>query len=210
MNDGLPWSAACERNKRPIQQVLARVLVTPGTVLEIGAGTGQHAVHFAATLPHLTWLPSDVAAALPTLQARCRLSTSSNLLTPICFDVQRDAWPATVLLHVFSANTAHIMAWSGVEALFMGVGERLTTNGRFCLYGPFHEHGQPTSEGNRAFDEMLRARDPHSGIRDLDALDALAARCGLQRIETHPMPANNQLLVWSATLQNNPGLAGSN
>jgi len=199
MRGELPWSEACERNQGPILQALSQVLLAPGLVLEIGAGTGQHAVHFATALPHLTWLPTDVPEVVPTLRARCLAAGVANLHPPVSLDVQQEAWPHPALTHVYSANTAHIMPWQGVEAVFQGVGGRLPAQGRFCLYGPFHEHGQPTSEGNRQFDRMLRARDADSGIRDLAALEALAARFGLRLLQRHAMPANNQVLVWGRT-----------
>jgi hypothetical protein len=192
----LLWSEACERNQGPILQALCEVRMAPGLVLEIGAGTGQHAVHFATALPHLTWLPSDVPEALPSLRARCLASGLANLCAPVSLRIQQEEWPHPELTHVYSANTAHIMSWQGVESVFQGVGSRLPAQGRFCLYGPFHEHGQPTSEGNRQFDRMLRARDPDSGIRDIAALEALAAQCGLMLLRQYAMPANNQVLVW--------------
>lgn len=192
----LPFSQACENNKRPILAVLRRHLVAPATVLEIGSGTGQHAVFFAAELPHVIWQPTDVAAHLPGIRAWVEACPSPNLRLPLALDVEWQPWPVEACDAVFSANTAHIMSWPMVQAFVAGVGTILGRDGRLFLYGPFHYGGQPTSPSNAAFDASLRRRDPASGVRDFEAVDALARAAGLTFVEDNPMPANNRLLVW--------------
>lgn len=193
-----PFSAACERNQEPILQVLRHSLLEPATVLEIGSGTGQHAVHFARHLPHLIWVATDREENLPGIQQWFDEAALPNLRGPLRLNVLDPAWPVGRVDHAFSANTAHIMGWPEVEAMFAGVGARLTAGGRFHLYGPFNRDGEFTSESNRAFDATLRQRDPAMGIRDDRALLALGHRCGLALAADHAMPANNRLLCFAA------------
>jgi cyclopropane fatty-acyl-phospholipid synthase-like methyltransferase len=192
----LTVAEACERNKGPILEVLRTELAACGSVLEIGSGTGQHAVHFAAGLPHLLWQPSELPEQLPPLAERMRLQGGENLSAPLALDVCDDPWPVTAVDAVFSANTLHIMAWSAVREFFRGVGGVLRSPGVLCVYGPFRLHGAHTSDSNAEFDRWLKARDPVSGIRDVEALDALARGAGLQFCADHAMPANNRTLVW--------------
>jgi cyclopropane fatty-acyl-phospholipid synthase-like methyltransferase len=165
-------------------------------VLEIGSGTGQHAVYFAARLPHVSWQPSELAAELPMLSERLRLEGSANLRAPLALDVEEIPWPVPAVDTVFSANTLHIMSWQAVEAFFRGVGAVLSAPGVLCVYGPFRFHGRHTSDSNAAFDRFLRERDPLSGIRDFEALERLAQAQGLTFHADHAMPANNRTLVW--------------
>jgi cyclopropane fatty-acyl-phospholipid synthase-like methyltransferase len=192
----LPCSEACERNKGPILAILKNLLAAPGLVLEIGAGTGQHAVHFARHLPHLEWLPTDRTEWLDGLRERVRREGSPNLRAAIELDVTSNGWAIESADAVYSANTLHIMAWPEVEAFFRGVGRTLAPRGRLAVYGPFRFEGNYTSASNAEFDAYLRRHDAASGIRDFEAVDALAAAVGLQLAANHPMPANNQLLVW--------------
>jgi cyclopropane fatty-acyl-phospholipid synthase-like methyltransferase len=189
-------SAACERNKGPILAILADALAHSHAVLEIGSGTGQHAVHFASHLPHLTWHPSDRADYLPGLQERISLEGSPNLRAAAELDVRRLPWNVTPVDAVFTANTLHIMGWDAVEDFFRGVGSALSAPGVLCVYGPFRYRGDYTSESNARFDEFLQARDPRSGIRDFEAVNRLAVAQNLRLLADHAMPANNQLLVW--------------
>ena len=189
-------SEAAERNKAPILEILSRELATTRRVLEIGSGTGQHAVHFAGRLPHLVWQPSDTGEYLPELRERLRAHGLANLQPVIELDVRTDPWPVTAVDGIFSANTLHIMSWSCVQDFFRGVGRVLTSPGTLCVYGPFRYNGRYTSDSNAVFDDYLRNRDPESGIRDFEALDTLAARQGLRLSADNAMPANNQLLVW--------------
>ena len=192
----LPCSDASERNKGPILAILKDVFTARGLVLEVGAGTGQHAVYFSRHLPHLAWQPTERREWLDALRERARLEGTPNLRPPIELDVNRAAWPLGAADAVYSANTLHIMAWHEVEAFFRGVGRVLAPGGQLAVYGPFRFDGDYTSASNAEFDAYLRRRDPASGIRDFEAVDALAGAEGLQLAANHAMPANNQLLVW--------------
>lgn len=191
----LAFSEACERNKGPILEVLQDVFRTTSRVLEIGCGTGQHAVHFARNLPHLTWLPSDRPGALRWIRERLEQERPNNVETPVEIDVLRLPWDACAD-GIFSANTLHIMSWREVEAFFQGVGAALRRPGALCVYGPFRYDGAHTSESNARFDESLKARDPVMGVRDFEAVNTLAEQQGLALVEDRPMPANNRALVW--------------
>lgn len=199
--DVAPLSEACERNKGPILEVLRRCLADSRRVLEIGSGTGQHAAHFSSHLPHLTWQPSDRGEYLPILR-RQLLQHPSNLLEPMELDVRAHPWPVEGIDAVFTANTLHIMDWAAVQALFRGIGTVLggasaaARPAVLCVYGPFRYGGRYTSASNGAFDRFLQERDPLSGIRDFEAVDALARSAGLNLQADHALPANNQLLVW--------------
>lgn len=190
-----PFSPACERNKEPILAVLTQLWSGPATILELGSGTGQHAVHFPAHLPALRWQPTDREENLAGIRAWVDSAGLPNLAPPLRLDVT-EAWPIARADGVFSANTAHIMPWAAVQAMFAGVGRVLAPRGYFCLYGPFNIDGQYTGPGNRRFDAELRARDAAMGIRDLEALAALAAANGLEQMQCHLMPADNRLLIW--------------
>ena len=192
----LSLSEACERNKGPILEVLRQELAASARVLEVGSGTGQHAVHFAAALPQLTWQPSELPANLAPLAERIRLEGGANLRAPLALDVRADPWEVAPVDAVFSANTLHIMSWSEVREFFRGVGAVLGAPGVLCVYGPFRFAARHTSESNAAFDEFLRQRDPASGLRDFEALDELAEARGLRFAANHAMPANNRTLVW--------------
>ena len=193
--DDKPWSAACERNREPILAVLREAFAACRHVLEIGSGTGQHAVHFAAAMPWLIWQASDRAENLPGIRAWLADAALPNTPPPLVLDVT-GAWPATRFDAVFSANTLHIMGWDAVEALFRALPAATTPDARLAIYGPFHEHGQPTSESNAAFDASLRARASHMGVRDREAVEALAAAAGFQPQDAFALPANNRLLLW--------------
>jgi hypothetical protein len=192
----LAFSEACERNKGPILEILRHVLVDIRLVLEIGSGTGQHAVHFARHLPHLIWQPSDRADYLPDLNARLNLEGSPNINPPLELDVGMESWPVTVTEAIFSANTLHIMPWREVRDFFRGAGKTVTNSGKLCVYGPFRYNGGYTSESNARFDLHLKHYDADSGIRDFEAVNALAEAQGLRLLHDYVMPANNQLLVW--------------
>jgi cyclopropane fatty-acyl-phospholipid synthase-like methyltransferase len=192
----LPYSEACERNRHSILGVLRTAFADRHRVLEIGAGTGQHAVHFARHLPWLAWLPTDRREYLPGLAARVASEGPPNLAPAVELDVLAAPWPRFESDAAFSANTLHIMSWRAVESLFAGVGSMLPAGGVLAVYGPFHYGGRATSDSNAAFDAMLRERDPGSGVRDIEAVDALAQAAGLALQADHAMPANNRLLVW--------------
>ncbi len=192
----LAHSDACERNKGPILAVLTGALAASHAVLEIGSGTGQHAVHFARHLPHLSWQPSELPGQLGPLAERIMQEGPPNLRPAIELDVRAHPWPVAGVDAVFSANTLHIMAREAVADFFRGAGAVLTAPGVLCVYGPFRYRGDYTSASNAAFDRYLHERDPASGIRDFELLAELAAAQGLALAADHSMPANNQTLVW--------------
>ncbi|MEP1214893.1 MAG: DUF938 domain-containing protein [Marinobacter sp.] len=191
-----PFSQACENNKQPILERIRSIFTSPGTILEIGTGTGQHAVHFASALPHLVWQPSDRPGASHHCLGWIKDAALTNLLPPVTLDVASERWPLDHLDGAYSANTAHIMAWEEVEAMFSGLAERMTTGMPFCLYGPFSYGGRHTSDSNRQFDHHLRSQAPHMGVRDMDDLLDLAERASFRLESDYEMPANNRLLVW--------------
>lgn len=190
----LPFSEACERNKGPILEVLRTAFAACIQVLEIGSGTGQHAVHFAAHLTHLTWHPTEQLAYLADLASRVKLEGTRNLRPPTLLDVKQSVWPLRSVDAVYSANTLHIMGWPEVEAMFHGIDAVLSPHGVVCIYGPFRYAGRYTSDSNRDFDQMLKERDPASGLRDLTDIGALAERHALRLRVDHDLPANNRLL----------------
>ncbi len=198
------WSEACERNRDPILVELRRHLRERRRVLEIGSGTGQHAAYFAGQLPHLLWQATDHPDYLPGIAERLAEAALPNAPPP---------WPLQAVLEpvpglapwpsdagsfdaVYSANTLHIMSWARVQALFAGLPAVMAGDAVLCVYGPFNYGGEYTSDSNRTFDAWLKDRDPASGIRDAEAVDALAAAQGLVLIDDVAMPANNRLRVW--------------
>lgn len=191
-----PFSEACEQNKAPILAVLSQYLTTETTVLEVGSGTGQHAAYFAAHLPHLRWQPSDVAAHLAGIELWRQAALCPNLLPTQILDVKQRPWTVHNVGAVFSANTAHIMSWPEVIQLFQGVADILNHDGYFFLYGPFSYQGQHVSDSNAQFDHFLKARDPLSGVRDVQDLQRLAETQGLQWVTDCVMPVNNRILIW--------------
>lgn len=191
-----PNSPASERNKRPILDVLNVEFRVCRSVLEIGSGTGQHAVFFAEAMPWLTWQTSDVAENHPGIRAWIADARLENVRDPMPVDVLRPDGVDGEYDGVFSANTAHIMSMSAVRGMFDLAGRVLSDGGLFCLYGPFNRDGEFTSESNRRFDQSLRSQDPEMGIRDLEDLDEFAARSMMRRYRLYAMPANNLLAVW--------------
>ncbi len=199
-----PFAESCAENQDVILEQLRRLFTDCRTVLEVGSGTGQHAVHFARHLPHLSWQTSDVSENHWGIERWIEDAGLPNVMAPIALDVLKDDWPAGPFDAVFSANTVHIMSWPAVEAMFDGIGRVLRAGGPFALYGPFHFGGQPTSDSNARFDAWLRARDPASGVRNFEDLDTLASRAGLSFEQDIEMPVNNRILVWRSSLRS-PG-----
>ena len=199
--EGFPNSGACSsaaaRNREPILAVLKRILPARGIVLEIASGTGEHAVHFAAGLPHLTWQPSDHATdALDSIAAHRASARLPNLLAPVELDAAARAWPVARADAVVAINMIHIAPWSAAEGLIAGAGRALPTGGVLYLYGPFKQDGRHTSPSNADFDAGLRARDSDWGVRDVAEVSALAHAQGLELVERISMPANNLSLVF--------------
>jgi hypothetical protein len=193
----LPHSDACERNKGPILEVLREAFADCKHVLEIGSGTGQHAVHFALEMPWLVWQPSELPDAMPGLRKRIFNEGPSNLRAPVAIDVTQLPWDVRRVDGAFTANTLHIMHWPQVQALFAGLPSVAKPGAVLAIYGPFRYGGKYTSGSNESFDAMLHARDPGSGIRDFDDVDALARAAGFRFRADHAMPAHNQTLVWT-------------
>ena len=196
MGPSLPYSEACERNRAPIAAVLQEAFVSCRTVLEIGSGTGQHAVFFAHRFPSLTWIATDLPDNHWGIQAWIANAGLPNVKGPLALDVTETVWPVETVDAVFTANTMHIMSWPQVQAMFLGIGRVLVSGGVLVLYGPLHYGGKPTSESNARFDAFLRERDPHSGIRDFEAVEKLASGQGLVLRHDHALPANNRALVF--------------
>jgi len=194
--EALRFSAAAERNKEPILEVLRRVLPARGAALEIASGSGQHLMHFAAGLPDWSWQPTDTdPAALASIAAHRALLSPPNVRPPRPLDVTGPDWPATAFDLVLCANLLHIAPWSAACAMLAGAGRHLAAGGLLVLYGPFLIDGEATAPSNLAFDADLRARNPLWGLRRLADVVAQAGTAGFALRERVHMPANNQLLV---------------
>jgi cyclopropane fatty-acyl-phospholipid synthase-like methyltransferase len=191
-----PFSESCVQNREPILALLRELFADRRQVLEIGSGTGQHAVYFGAELPHLRWQTADVAQHHAGIRAWLDEAALPNVLPPLVLDVSGAEWRDGRYDAIFSANTLHIMGWPEVEHFFAGVGAVLEPGGVLAVYGPFNTNGAFTSESNARFDAWLKARDPASGVRDFEAVDALARAQGLVLQQDVAMPANNRTLVW--------------
>ena len=184
MMTGRPTAPAVARNREPILEVLRAELADCRRVLEIGSGTGEHAVFFARAMPGLHWQTSDRRDNHPGIAAWIEHARLPNVASPLDLDVGMGPDPAGRFDAVFSANTAHIMNLVEVEAMFALVGRVLDSGGRFCLYGPFRQDGEHNSASNAEFDAKLRGQDPGMGIRDLEDLDGFAGKFGLRRTYT--------------------------
>jgi hypothetical protein len=190
-----PSAPSCERNRDPILAVLRVQFADRRRVLEIGSGTGQHAVYFAAAMPWLAWQCSERAEHLPGIRLWLDEAALPNTPPPIELDAG-SPWPAGRYDAVFSANTLHIMSWPEVEQLFTHLPGATTDDAKLAVYGPFNYGGRHTSDSNAAFDQWLQARGAHMRIRDAEAVDALAEAAGFELVEDVAMPANNRTRVW--------------
>ena len=190
-----PTSQACERNGEPILAMLREYFRDCSAVLEIGSGTGQHAVHFAAALPYLNWQTSDRAAYLRGISMWLDEAALCNTPPPLVLDVNLN-WPTQRFDAIFSANTLHIMSWIEVERLFARLPDVMAQSAKLVIYGPFNYAGQFTSDSNARFDATLKQQAAHQGLRDQEAVIALADQIGLRLLEDRAMPANNRCLIW--------------
>lgn len=191
-----PYSEACEQNRKPILAVIEPLFRGCSAVLEIGSGSGQHAVYFARKLPHLVWHTSDLQENHAGIEVWLQEAGLGNTRSPLPLDVRQPRWPQVEADAVFSANTLHIMHWPHIESMFAAIGRLLPPSGLLVLYGPFNYRGNYTSQSNARFDQWLKARDPDSGIRDFEAVDRLAQLAGLTLQRDYAMPANNRVLCW--------------
>lgn len=191
------FSAACERNSTPILQTIAPLLTDSKTLLEIGSGTGQHAVSFARHLAHLQWQTSDRQEYHPSIIAWMAEAALPNLLPPFELNIGTSPWPQQQFDAVYTANTCHIMAWEEVELMFAGVASLLNVGGLFLIYGPFNYAGEFTSASNQQFDASLKQQATHMGIRDIENMLILASQNGMRLQDDIAMPANNRVLVLS-------------
>jgi SAM-dependent methyltransferase len=202
-SDGRLFSPAYERNGPPIVAALTPWLAArTGPVLEIGAGTGQHATALALAFPRLDWWPSD-----PDPQHRCSISAwRTHLRLPSRVPLDLDAagdWPdiaAVAVLGGLSAviamNVIHIAPFAVARGIVAGADRALAPGGLLVFYGPFRIAGAHIGEGNAAFDRGLRADNPDWGVRDTTEIEALISTTGLQFAACQPMPANNRLLIF--------------
>ncbi|MFT4924205.1 MAG: cyclopropane fatty-acyl-phospholipid synthase-like methyltransferase [Phenylobacterium sp.] len=194
------YSPSSERNKEPITAQLQQVFANCHKVLEIGSGSGQHVIHFAEQLPHITWQPADLSFYFPGLAENLSIR-ASNILEPYHLSLTTVPWiPGVRYDGLFSANTLHIMSWQQVIDFFQHAGQQLAEDGVLCIYGPFKYQDEFTSPSNADFDGWLKNRDPLSGVRDFAAVNTLATDNGFSFVNDQPMPANNQLLVFKKTI----------
>lgn len=197
-----PYAEYAQRNAEPILEVLRHEFRDCTEVLEIGSGTGQHAVRFASELDHLSWQTSDLDENHTGIRAWIAGSGLRNVHGPLSLDVMTADLQQATFNGVYSSNTAHIMSFDAVVRMFTVVGKALRANGVFCLYGPFRKAGEFNTESNAMFDASLRARDPAMGIRDLEALDGLATEQGMRRTGLYAVPSNNLVAVWQKVASN--------
>ena len=190
------FAPACDRNKAPILKVLEDYFDQPGTVLEVGAGTGQHAAWFAAALAHLVWQPADLAINHASINAWRKEAALDNLLPPLDLDLNLSDWNDRQYDYLVCINTLHIVSWRCVKALFKAMDVCLTPGGRCYFYGPYRYSDRPLEPSNETFELWLKDRDPDSGIRDFDQIGKLATQAGLSLLADIVMPANNRSLVW--------------
>ncbi|MDH5632823.1 MAG: class I SAM-dependent methyltransferase [Gammaproteobacteria bacterium] len=195
-NDKRRYAPACDRNREPILEVLRNALPASGSVLEVGSGTGQHAVWFAPVFPGLQWQPSDRVDNLDSIDAWREHENSANVLPAMELDLSRYAWPEQRYDAVVCINTIHIVSWELVQALIAGAGRSLRPGGVFYVYGPYRYRDRPLEPSNENFDQWLKDRDPLSGIREFETINDLAGIAGLEFVEDRSMPANNQSIWW--------------
>lgn len=197
MNFNKPFAQSSEENKAVIFEQLKRLYSDAKNVLEIGSGTGQHAVYFAQELEHLKWQPTELSGNIAGINLWLEDAGLSNISSPLVLNVEQADWSLPIKYDaVFTANTLHIMSIKHVESLFKGLSKVLNDGALFCCYGPFNKNGQFTSESNAQFDVWLKQRDALSGIRDMAELTEFADYSNLSLIDDIEMPANNRILVW--------------
>lgn len=203
--DGRWRSPSAGRNAEPILAVLKRVLPRAGLVLEIASGTGQHVAHFAQALPELTWQPSDPDEAMrASIRSWVSAEHLGNVREPVELDVSRTPWPPIHAEAIVCINMIHVAPWAATNGLFAGAADCVVDGGVLFLYGPYRRFGRHTAPSNAAFDEQLRSTNPEWGVRDLEAVSAVAAEAGFDLVETFEMPANNLSLVFHKRMAREP------
>ncbi len=194
-----PYSESCEQNKEPILSVIRPIFSAYSRVLEIGSGTGQHAIYFAENMPHLTWCSSDRRSYLEGINMWLEDAGLPNVVPPLELDVTDDHWPVADVDAVFTANSVHIMGYREVACMIKGAGKLLPEQGALVIYGPFNYGGSYTSESNARFDQWLKSRDSRSGIKDFEEILSMADDNGMQLTADLAMPANNRILHFTKT-----------
>jgi hypothetical protein len=188
------------RNAEPIAALLHEALPERGLILEIARGTGEHAVHFARALPGVSWQPTDPDPnALASIEAWRSEAGLANLLPPLRLDAAAETWPLDRADAIVCINMVHISPWAATVGLMRGAGRLLAAGAPLVLYGAYRRAGVPTAPSNEAFDLSLKARNPEWGLRELEAVEAEAARNGLRLDAVHEMPANNLTVVFRKT-----------
>ena len=188
---------AAARNREPILSVLRPLLPAGARVLEIASGSGEHAVFFASRMPDVAWQPSDVDPdALASTEAHRVDASLENLRSPLALDVLGGDFGELSVDAVVCINMIHIAPWAACEGLVRGAARATRAGGLFFLYGPYRIAGEPFAESNAGFDASLRARDPAWGVRELDAVTALARAAGFSREAVVAMPASNHCVVF--------------
>ncbi|MCW8922304.1 MAG: class I SAM-dependent methyltransferase [Gammaproteobacteria bacterium] len=191
-----PYAESCDQNRDAILDIIQPLLVNTRSLLEIGSGTGQHAVYFTEKLPHITWHTSDRAENIEGIKLWLSEADHERLPPPIELDVQQKNWPQMTIDTIFTANTCHIMNQQSVEIMIAQAGKLLPAGGQLIIYGPFNYNRQYTSPSNERFDQWLKQRDPESAIRNFEDLNEMAGRAGLGLVGDYEMPANNRVLCW--------------
>ena len=206
-SDARQFAAATMRNRDPILAVLDRILPPSGTILEIGSGTGEHAVYLAPRLaehyPDRHWLPSDIAPdRRMSIAAWMVAEPADNILKPVSIDTQSHHWdveriiPHPRISAIVSINMIHIAPWSACLGLLAGAARLLGGGQVLYLYGPFMRGGEHTAHSNESFDERLQVENPEWGVRDLDEVTDAAAGQGFDLAEVVEMPANNLSVIF--------------
>ena len=191
-----PFAPACERNREPILEVLRHYLDGPARVLEVGSGTGQHAVHFARELPQIEWQTSDLPEQLPGIRLWLDEAGLPNTPPPLAFDVTDAQFPTGPWDVIFTANTLHIMSWEAVRQWFQLLPGLVGDAALLIVYGPFRYGERHTSPSNAEFDAWLREQGPERGLRDLIRVDEMASAAGFSMSEDRELPANNRCVIW--------------
>jgi len=189
-----PYAESCDQNKASILAVISPVFSSLTNVLEIGSGTGQHAIYFAENMPNLKWHTSDCTSYLEGINSWLAEANLENVLPPFELDVTTSQWPTLEIDAIFTANSIHIMSQPDVVNFMTGVGKLLRKQGELMIYGPFNYEGDYSSASNESFDQWLKSRDPLSGIKHFEEMVSLANDNAMQLVSDYEMPANNRIL----------------